>query len=187
MCLSDGAQASSAKKNSQDLSFSIIIFSFEQTHEFQRIETVWCGTPEQVDEIRDQTLLLSQDLASKLELEWYTEVGDDPFYLEGRKVENRGIEFPDVPKYEMRLVNPSQEKGVAVVSANVHGTHFVEGFSIKEAHQHRIWTGCTGFGLTRWLFGFLAQKGFDKENWPKMVADRVKDAKNPKVVTWPKQ
>ena len=159
----------------------------DRVHEFQRIETVWCGTPEQVDEIRDQTLLLSQDLASKLELEWYTEVGDDPFYLEGRKVENRGIEFPDVPKYEMRLVNPSQEKGVAVVSANVHGTHFVEGFSIKEAHQHRIWTGCTGFGLTRWLFGFLAQKGFDKENWPKMVADRVKDAKNPKVVTWPKQ
>lgn len=159
----------------------------DRVHEFQRVEAVWCGTPEQVDKVRDQTLLLSQDLASELELEWYTEVGDDPFYLEGRKVENRGIEFPDVPKYEMRLVVPNRDKGVAVVSANNHGTHFVEGFSIQEAHQHNIWTGCTGFGLTRWLFGFLAQKGFDKENWPKMVLDRLKDAKTPKVLTWPKQ
>jgi seryl-tRNA synthetase len=159
----------------------------DRVHEFQRIETVWCGTPEQVDKIRDATLELSQELASKLELEWYTEIGDDPFYLEGRKVESRGIEFPDVPKYEMRLVVPNRDKGVAVVSANVHGTHFIEGFSIREAHQHRIWTGCTGFGLTRWLFGFLAQKGFDKENWPEMITERLKDAKTPKVVTWPKQ
>ena len=75
---------------------------------------VWLGTPEQVDSIRDATVEISQKLADELELQWYTEVGDDPFYLEGRKVEERGIEFPDVPKYEMRLSVPGQKKGVAV-------------------------------------------------------------------------
>ena len=158
----------------------------DRVHEFQRMELVWLGTPEQVEKIRDATIDLSYDVANELELEWYTEIGDDPFYLEGRKIETRSIEFPDVPKYEMRLKIPGQEKGVAVVSANVHGTHFVEGFSIKEAHQHRIWTGCTGIGLTRWLFGFLAQKGFDKENWPKLIQDKIKEVKMPKVLTWPK-
>lgn len=157
----------------------------DRVHEFQRIEMVWLGTPEETNKIRDETLDLSHKVASELELEWYTEIGDDPFYLEGRKVENRGIEFPDVPKYEMRLKVPGREKGVAVVSANVHGTHFIEGFSIKETHQHKIWTGCTGLGLTRWLFGFLAQKGFDKHNWPELVQKKFKDVKVPKILTWP--
>lgn len=157
----------------------------DRVHEFQRIETVWLSSPKEVNEIRDATLELSHELANELELQWYTEIGDDPFYLEGRKVENRGIEFPDVPKYEMRLKIPKQEKGVAVVSANVHGTHFIEGFSIKEAHQERIWTGCTGFGLTRWVFGFLAQKGFNEENWPEMIKEKLKTVKVPKILTWP--
>ncbi|GAA5818110.1 MAG: serine--tRNA ligase [Methanobrevibacter sp. CfCl-M3] len=159
----------------------------DRVHEFQRIEMVWLGTPEQTDEIRDQTVKISQELANDLELEWYTEIGDDPFYLEGRKMENRGIEFPEVPKYEMRLRVPGQDKGVAVVSGNNHGTHFVQGFSIKEAHQDKIWTGCTGLGLTRWIFGFLAQKGFNKEHWPQILGDKVKDVKAPKILTWPKK
>ncbi|MBZ9571226.1 serine--tRNA ligase [Methanobrevibacter sp. TMH8] len=157
----------------------------DRVHEFQRIELVWIDKPENTNKIRDDTLELSHELASELELQWYTEIGDDPFYLEGRKVENRGIEFPDVPKYEMRLVVPGQKKGVAVVSANVHGTHFTEGFSIREAHKHTLWTGCTGLGLTRWLFGFLAQKGFDEENWPQIIKDHYKKVKIPKILTWP--
>lgn len=157
----------------------------DRVHEFQRAEMVWMGTPEQVEEIRDTSLKISEDLATELELEWYTEVGDDPFYLEGRKTEERGIEFPDVPKYEMRLVAPTQDKGIAVVSANIHGTHFIEGFSIKEAHSHRIWTGCTGIGISRWIFAFLAQKGFKKENWPDMVTSRMRKVHVPKVLTWP--
>ncbi|MGO9388163.1 MAG: serine--tRNA ligase [Methanobacterium sp.] len=157
----------------------------DRVHEFQRIELVWLGTPMQVEEIRDATLRISQDMADEMELEWYTEVGDDPFYLEGRKTEERGIEFPDIPKYEMRLVAPTQDKGVAVISANIHGTHFIEGFSIKEAHNHRMWTGCTGVGISRWIFGFLAQKGFNNENWPEKIRDKVKPVKVPKILTWP--
>lgn len=157
----------------------------DRVHEFQRVELVWLGTPEQVEDIRDTTLHISEAIADEMELEWYTEVGDDPFYLEGRKVEERGIQFPDVPKYEMRLVAPTQDKGVAVISANVHGTHFTEGFSIKEAHNNVIWTGCLGIGLSRWIFGFLAQKGFDEENWPDDVRDRMKNVHVPNILTWP--
>ena len=157
----------------------------DRVHEFQRIELVWLGTPEQTEKLRDQTVDISHKIADELELEWYTEVGDDPFYLEGRKVEDRGIEFPDIPKKEMRLVVPGEKKGVAIVSANIHGTHFVEGFSVKETHNHRIWTGCTGVGITRWVFGFLAQKGFSQDNWPEDVKKRFKSVKVPKLLTWP--
>lgn len=157
----------------------------DRVHEFQRVELVWLGMPDDVEKIRAATVDVSQKIADDMELEWYTEVGDDPFYLEGRKVEERGIQFPDVPKYEMRLVAPTQDKGVAVISANVHGTHFTEGFSIKEAHNHILWTGCLGIGISRWIFGFLAQKGFDPENWPEDVKEKFKDVKVPKLLTWP--
>ncbi|WP_370004513.1 serine--tRNA ligase [Methanothermobacter sp. KEPCO 2] len=157
----------------------------DRVHEFQRIELVWLAAPRDTEEIRDRTVELSYDAADELELEWYTEVGDDPFYLEGRRVEERGIEFPDVPKYEMRLSLPGQEKGVAVVSANVHGTHFIEGFSIREARNMNIWTGCTGIGLSRWIYGFLAQKGFDTEKWPEFIRERVEGVEAPRIITWP--
>ncbi len=157
----------------------------DRVHEFQRIELVWIGTPEEVEKLRDETVDISHKIADEMELEWYTEVGDDPFYLEGRKVEERGIEFPDIPKKEMRISLPNQEKGVAVVSANVHGTHFVEGFSIRETHNHKIWTGCTGIGVTRWVFGFLAQKGFDNKNWPDEIKKRFREVSVPKLLTWP--
>jgi len=158
----------------------------DRVHEFQRIELVWLGTPEQTEKVRDQTVELSQKLADELELEWYTEIGDDPFYLEGRKVEERGIEFPDMPKYEMRITLPGEKrKGVAVISANVHGTHFIEGFSIREAREEKIWTGCTGIGLTRWVFGFLAQKGFEADNWPKIIKKRIEKVEIPPIIAWP--
>jgi seryl-tRNA synthetase len=161
----------------------------DRVNEFLRAECVWMGSPEFVEKVRDETLKYAEKLAEKLDLEYWTEVGDDPFYLEGRKKEDRGIDFPEVPKYEMRLLLPhvkDERKGVAVTSANVHGTHFVEGFGIKDFKGRKVWTGCTGYGLTRWVIGFLAQYGFDYEDWPELVKKKIKNFPEvPKLVTWP--
>ena len=32
---------------------------------------------------------------------------------------------------------------------------------------------------------FLAQKGFDEDNWPEGVRERVKSVRVPKILTWP--
>ena len=163
----------------------------DRVHEFLRIECVELGSPEFVEKVRDDTLKYAEKLAEKLDLEYWTEVGDDPFYLEGRKKEDRNIEFPEVPKYEMRLWLPhikDERKGVAVTSANVHGTHFVEGFGIKDYKGRKVWTGCTGYGLSRWVIGFLAQYGFNYDDWPELVQKKIgKMPEIPKVITWPKQ
>ncbi|ENN96657.1 seryl-tRNA ligase [Methanocaldococcus villosus KIN24-T80] len=78
-----------------------------------------------------------------------------------------------------------EEKGVAVVSANVHGTHFVEGFRIKDYKNRRVWTGCTGFGITRWVYGFLSQYGFNYDDWPDEIKKRVEKIETVKMITWP--
>ena len=135
--------------------------------------------------------IIIKKLAEKLDLEYWVEVGDDPFYLEGRKKEDRGIEFPDVPKYEMRLWLPhikDERKGVAVTSANVHGTHFVEGFRIKDYKGRKVWTGCTGYGITRWVVGYLAQYGFDFDDWHPIIKKKIKNLPEvPQLITWPKK
>lgn len=161
----------------------------ERVFELQRIELVWAGTPEMVEEIRDQTLKESERVADDiLELEWWTEVGDDPFYLVGRFAEDRDIELPDIPKYEIRAAlpyrsTPEKKESMAIASCNVHGQHYVKGFSTKLETKEPIWTGCTGLGTTRWLAGFLAQHGFNPEDWPRKVRKMVEPLPPPPEVS----
>jgi seryl-tRNA synthetase len=74
-----------------------------------------------------------------------------------------------------------------LTSSNVHGRHYVDSFRIREAKGREVWTGCVGHGLTRWATAFLAQKGFNFEDWPKEVRERI-GALPPAVetLTWPR-
>ncbi|MHA1835845.1 MAG: aminoacyl--tRNA ligase-related protein, partial [Candidatus Odinarchaeia archaeon] len=147
----------------------------ERAFEFQRLELVWAALPEETEKIRDSTLHETERVAEDiLEMEWWTEVGDDPFYLVGRFSEDKDIGLPSVPKYELRAALPykgefTKKNSIATSSFNVHGQHYVKNFSVKTDKGEPIWTGCTGIGLTRWLVSFLAQHGFDRSNWPKRV------------------
>ncbi len=168
----------------------------ERVNEFQRIEHVWIAEPEDAEEIREELLEATKRAADELELEWRVVVSDDPFYLEGRLLEDRDIELPDVPTYEFEVYLPfkgdrdSEDAWVSVGSFNVHGEHFVDGFGIKERSDRTLFTGCAGLGLTRWMVGLLAQKGFEIENWPEPIVKRIEERfgglpEVPKTVTWP--
>ncbi|MHA1410017.1 MAG: serine--tRNA ligase [Candidatus Odinarchaeia archaeon] len=149
----------------------------ERAFEFQRLELVWAALPKECEKIRDDTLKETERVAEDiLELEWWTEVGDDPFYLVGRFSEDKDIGLPDVPKYELRAALPykgefTKKNSIATSSFNVHGQHYVKNFSTKTDKGDPVWTGCTGIGLTRWLVAFLAQHGFDREKWPKKIIE----------------
>ncbi|MEM2109902.1 MAG: serine--tRNA ligase [Candidatus Odinarchaeota archaeon] len=149
----------------------------ERAFEFQRLELVWAALPEETEKIRDATLLETERVADDiLELEWWTEVGDDPFYLVGRFSEEQEVNLPDVPKYELRAALPykgmfDKKNSIATSSFNVHGQHYVKNFSTKTDKGVDVWTGCTGIGLTRWLVAFLAQHGFNRDEWPKKIIE----------------
>lgn len=149
----------------------------ERAFEFQRLELVWAALPREAEKIRDATLAETERIADDiLELEWWTEVGDDPFYLVGRFSEDQKIGLPDVPKYELRAALPykgpfNKKNSIATSSFNVHGQHYVKNFSTKTDKGDPVWTGCTGIGLTRWLVAFLAQHGFERSDWPKKIIE----------------
>jgi seryl-tRNA synthetase len=143
-------------------------------NEFSRMELVYLGTPEQIIKLQELTRTITESVLNKIELDWWTEVGDDPFYLSGRTDERRDIELPPDPKYELRISLPYKSRptfkaGVSACSFNNHGQHYTEAFQIIPKDNTKIWTGCTGIGITRITMAFLAQKGFDQSKWPEVM------------------
>jgi seryl-tRNA synthetase len=141
-----------------------------RTHEFRRIELVFLGSPEQVVEIREGVRERSENLLRKLGLRWRLTVAT-PFYLREGEREEGG---PEAATYDLEVRLPYKDDWLEVASLNVHGEKFVRSFGIKEARGRRIWTGCCGFGTTRWVVGFLAHYGLEEGSWPEAVRARVR-------------
>lgn len=148
-------------------------------NEFIRMELTYLGSPQIIGELQTQTRTITEELFTSMELEWWTEIGDDPFYLTGRIDERRSIDLPPDPKYELRIglpykSRPNRKAGVSACSFNNHGEHYIDAFKIKATDNTKVWTGCTGIGITRIAMAFFAQKGFDLSKWPKFF-DPIKN------------
>ncbi|MEM1689139.1 MAG: aminoacyl--tRNA ligase-related protein [Candidatus Hadarchaeales archaeon] len=138
-----------------------------RVQEFQRIEAIMLGKPEDIRKIRDEMVERSVALAEELGMEWRVKVAT-PFYLrEGSEGE------VGAATYDLEVFLPYNQEWLEVGSYNVHGNKFAKSFRIKEARGREVWTGCCGFGTNRWVVGFLAQHGMEMEKWPKIVRDRV--------------
>jgi len=131
-----------------------------------------------------------------LDLEWRW-AWVTPWYLEqeGAVVEIKGVEInrPGTIDFEIWLPyrGPREDRKnwLEVGNISIHGTKFTEPFKIKHNKGITLWTGCSGFGAERWTIAFLAQRGFDPENWPPKVRKYLEENPFPealKAVTYPK-
>ena len=145
---------------------------FVRTQEFRRIEFVFLGEPGDAVKIRDEVLDKSVKLMDELGLEWQLSVAT-PFYMREGGIEADVSDSSKVATYDLEVALPYKPGWLELGSYNVHRTKFVKTFKIKEAKGREIWTGCCGFGTTRWVAGFLAQHGFEPLRWPKLVRERV--------------
>jgi seryl-tRNA synthetase len=144
-----------------------------RTQEFRRIEFVFAGKPDDVVQIRDATKDKSIEVADELGLEWRVLVAT-PFYMRTGGIEEDVSDSRKVATYDIEVRLPYRKGWLELGSYNVHRTKFVKTFRIKEIKGREIWTGCSGFGTSRWVLGFLAQHGFDVDKWPRKVRERVR-------------
>ena len=151
-----------------------------RVQEFQRVELVFIGLPDEVVSIRDEVRDESVRLADELGLEWRLLVAT-PFYMRGGGVEEDVSDSRKVATYDLEAALPYKRGWVELGSFNVHRTKFVDSFKIKEARGGEVWTGCCGFGTSRWVVSFLAQHGLDPAGWPRVVKDKVRNLPRPKV------
>ncbi|MHC1589882.1 MAG: serine--tRNA ligase [Candidatus Hecatellaceae archaeon] len=161
-----------------------------RVQEFRRVELVYFGSPDQVVEIRDQVRDEIVRVADKLlEMEWRV-VAALPFYMRGGEVgdisESRNVAAYDLEIYLPYRGERDRAEWLEIAGCFVHKDKFVKSFSIREARNRPLWTGCTGLGVTRWVAAFLATHGFNPESWPEPVKRRFKEYRMPRSLQWPK-
>lgn len=150
----------------------------ERLCEFWRVEHIWLGTPKMVEAIRAELMRRATEVVDKyLDLEWRIQFAGDTFYLAEDQKIDEDVEIPEAPKYEWQFYLPYKgprnaevrDVWLACGSFNSHGNHYTKHFNIKSTSGEGIWTGCFGIGMTRFITAFLAQHGFNFDDWPSEV------------------
>jgi len=62
--------------------------------------------------------------------------------------------------------NRDESEWLEFQNISIVGEKYIDAFNIKHQKGDQLWSGCTGIGLERWIAVFLAQHGFDTDNWP---------------------
>jgi seryl-tRNA synthetase len=143
-----------------------------RTQEFRRIEFVFMGSPDDTVSIRDEVLKKSIGLVEDLGMEWRVLVAT-PFYMRAGGIPEDVSDSRNVAAYDLETMLPYKDEWLEVGSYNLAQEKFAKSFKIKEVKGREVWTGCCGFGTSRWVVGFLAQHGFDPSEWPELIRKRV--------------
>ena len=143
-----------------------------RTQEFRRIEFVFMGAPDDTVSIRDEVMERSIQLMDDFRLEWRLLVAT-PFYMREGGIEADASDSRNVAAYDLEVALPYKESWLEISSYNMAQTKFAKSFKIKEVKDREVWTGCCGFGTSRWVVSFLAQHGFEPSRWPELVRKRV--------------
>ncbi len=140
----------------------------ERVDEFHRIEIVYIGTKEQLMEIKDKLIDRYRHVFENiLELEWRM-AKVTPFYLQQAGLLDEEEETKGTIDFEAYLPykGDRNKEWLEIQNVSIVGDKYVKSFNIK-AQRSKLWSGCSGIGLERWMVAFLAQKGIEPEKWPK--------------------
>lgn len=140
----------------------------ERVDEFHRIEIVYIGTKEQLLDIREKLIERYRHVFENiLDLEWRM-AKVTPFYLQqagiARKEEDEIKGTIDFEAYLPYRGDRSKE-WLEIQNISIVGEKYIKAFNIK-SQRSKLWSGCSGIGLERWMVAFLAQKGIEPDKWP---------------------
>ncbi|MEM3648003.1 MAG: aminoacyl--tRNA ligase-related protein, partial [Thermoproteota archaeon] len=162
--------------------------SLERLTAFTRIEIVYLGRPEEVVEIRDRLVenylkLLDKTLDMEIRSAEVTPVWMAHAGVVEDVSRNVAATF-DIEAY-LPFRGDRESEWLEIANASVHYDKYVDWFNIKERKGREVWTGCSGNGLERWVYAFLARHGFNAEDWPVEVRRLWPDFKPVVMDTWP--
>lgn len=124
---------------------------------------------------RDDVGARMHALLARIGLDVDYEVANDPFFGRAGRVLARN-QLSAAAKYEIScpVFGPDQP-AVALGSANYHGTHFANEFSITGADGRPAHSSCVGLGMERVVLALFATHGLATADWPDAV----------RAVLWP--
>ena len=147
------------------------VFRYEGTNfrplqrgwDFTVRDIVFFGPHEELSRLRGEVMDRAVALCAELGLQATIELANDPFFLDASRDKAVYQRMGEV-KYE--LLFPLQNgRALAASSFNLHRDFYTSVYSTRLANGELAESACMGFGLERWLYGFLTQKGLDRASW----------------------
>jgi len=152
------------------------IHGIERVDEFHRIEIVWIGSPEEVikesENLQEKYKYIFEEL---LDLQW-RKAWVTPWFMAQEGLTGLAQE-KEVGTIDYEAYLPYKDDWLEFQNLSVNGDKYPSGFNVKSQSGKPLWSGCSGIGLERWAAAFFAQKGLDKDNWPKEFRKRVGELK----------
>lgn len=131
-------------------------------------DIVFFGSYADLVRLRREVMERAMALCRKLDLEVTIELAHDPFFLNASRDKAIYQRMGEV-KYELLFPLPYRNESLAASSFNLHRNFYTTVYGPHLAEGQLAESACMGFGLERWLYGFLSQKGLDPHRWPQRV------------------
>ncbi len=136
--------------------------------DFTMREIIFVGTEGWVNDQRERSMERVLEQLAEWDVDCEIETANDPFFASMYASKTFWQMRGDL-KYEMKLAvepDPSgKPRRIAAGSFNLHESFFGQTFSIA-ASGGPAFTGCTAFGIERWVLALFTQHGFVPERWP---------------------
>ncbi|MGE6631474.1 aminoacyl--tRNA ligase-related protein [Bacillus sp. NPDC077027] len=131
--------------------------------EFSMREIVFIGSSDYITETRQALIEKVWHSFNQLGLDGKVITANDPFFFY-EDIEKANYQLMANSKYE--LVALTEKKEVSIASFNHCGDMLCERFQIKDEKGMPLYSGCTAFGIDRWVQVFLQKYGREHTNWP---------------------
>ncbi len=140
--------------------------------DFSVRDIVFFGSGNDLLALRAEVMERVFALCETLDLDVSLELANDPFFLDAGRDKVVYQRMGEV-KYELLFHNPGRDAPLAASSFNLHRDYYTGTYDIAFEDGTKAESACMGFGLERWLYGFVAQKGLDPAGWPESVRSAI--------------
>lgn len=137
----------------------------ERGWDFTVRDVVFFGGYDDLVRLRLEVMGRAMTLCRELELEATIELANDPFFLDASRDKAIYQRMGEV-KYELLFPLGRGGLSLAASSFNLHRDYYTSVYDTRLAGGELAESACMGFGLERWVYGFLVQKGLDPSRWP---------------------
>ncbi|TNF22219.1 MAG: hypothetical protein EP318_04570 [Rhodobacteraceae bacterium] len=139
--------------------------------DFSVRDIVFFGSHADLVRLRSEVMEKVMALCAALDLEVTLELANDPFFLDTGRDKIVYQRMGEV-KYELLFNIPHRVDPLAVSSFNLHRDFYTSVYNTRQGAGLAD-SACMGFGLERWLYGFVTQKGLDPAGWPEMARQGI--------------
>lgn len=127
-------------------------------------DIVFFGRFEELSQLRAEVMDRAMALCRELDLEATIELANDPFFLDASRDKAVYQRMGEV-KFELLFPMPDGREPLAASSFNLHRDFYTSVYDTRRPNGELAESACMGFGIDRWLYAFLTQKGMDPSGW----------------------